>query len=141
MMPKKDLGHGPYLSDREYDRKIIELRSTLPSSPTKEQDRRARRLELDLDIDHRLGMAFPAERREALWAIQEKVEKKRLRLAFKYILRKVFGRWFIKDVRRLTGFMVDEYAKTLTADELERFFDFKEGRRSSLPIDINQLKK
>ena len=92
-------------------------------------------------IDYRLGIDFPAARREALWAVQEWVERKRLRLALKYFLRKMITRWFVRDVRKLTGFLVDEYAKVLSKDELERFFDLQEGQKPSLPIDGGQLKK
>lgn len=137
----KDLGYGPRLTDEEYDKKIIELYRALPAKLTSEQDSVTRRKELDLAICYRLGINFPAVRREALWTIQERVERKRLRLAFKYFLRKIFLRWFISDVHKLTGFLVDEYAKVLTKDELESFFDFKEEQRPSLPIDIDQLKK
>jgi hypothetical protein len=137
----KDLGYGPRLTDLEYDRKIIGLYSGLPTAPAKELVRSLRRQELDLAIDHRLGINFPVDRREALWQIQKRVEKKRLRLAFKYFFRKLFTGWFIRDVRNLTNFIVDEYAKVLTKVELESFFEFEEGRRPALPIDINQLKK
>lgn len=137
----KDLGHGPRLTDEDYDRKIIGLHSTLPTAPSREQDRAVRRKELELAVDHRLGINFPADRRETLWAIQERVERKRLRLAFKYFLRKIFTSWFVRDVRKLTGFLVDEFAKVLTKDELESFFDLQEGQRPSLPIDREQLKK
>lgn len=137
----KNLGHGPRLTDEEYDKKIIGLHSSLPAAATREQDRVVRRKELEFAVDHRLGINFPADRREALWTIQERVERKRLRLAFTYFLRKIFTRWFVRDVRKLTGFLVDEYAKVLTKDELESFFDLQEGERPSLPIDREQLKK
>jgi len=137
----KDFGYGPRLTDEEYDRKIIELHRGLIAKPTKEQDSAMRRKELELAIDHRLGINFPIDRREALWTIQARVEKKWRRLAFKYLLRKIFSRWFVLDVKKLTGFLVDAYAKVLTKDEIESFFDLKEGQLPSLPIDLDQLKK
>jgi len=138
---KKDLGHGPRLNDSDYDRKIIELYSALPVSPTKGEYNSVRRAEFQLAIDHRLGVNFPAERREMLWKIHERVDRKRFRLLFKYILRKIFTGWFIRDVRKLTGFMIDEYSKALNRDEVDSFFDLQNGKRPSLPIDIEQLKK
>ena len=136
----EELSYGPRLSDEEYEKKITELYSGLPPMPTKDQDRQVRRSELNLAIDHRLGRDFPQERREALWAIQQKVEKKRIWLALKYPLRRLFAKSLALDAQGLAGYLVDEYAKVLTKIELERFFNLQEGQRPALPIDIDQLK-
>jgi hypothetical protein len=87
-----NLGYGPRLTDEEYEKKIIALHRDLPPVSSRVQERQVRRLELDLSIDHRLGRDFPRSKREALWAIQQQVEKKRGRLLFKYLLRKLFER-------------------------------------------------
>lgn len=134
---QEDLTHGPRLTDEEYEKRIVELHRRLPPMPTKDQDREVRRLELDLAIDHRLGRDFPRERREALWAVQQRVEKKRLRLGVKYLLRKLFAKGLPGDAQSLAGYMVDEYAKVLTKPELESFFGLREGERPTLPIDTN----
>jgi hypothetical protein len=112
----------------------------LPPMPTKDQDRQVRQMELNLAIDHRLGRDFPLERREALWNILQRVEKKRLWLALKYPLRRFFSKSLARDAQGLAGFLVDEYAKVLTQSELNSFFDLQEGQRPALPIDLNQLK-
>ncbi len=138
---QEEFKYGPRLSDEEYDRRIIELHRDLPPLPTQDQERQVRRLELDLAIDHRLGCDFPQARREALWAIQQKVEKRRLWLALKYPLRRFFAKGLARDAQGLAGYLVDEYAKVLTEAELRAFFDLQEGRTAALPIDINQLKK
>ena len=70
-MPEK-INHGPRLTDEEYEKKMIELHRDLPPMPSEEQDRQVRRMALDLAIDHRLGRDFPPERRELLWAIQQR---------------------------------------------------------------------
>jgi len=129
--------HGPRLTDEEYERRIIELHRGLPPMPTKDQDREVKRRELDLAIDHRLGRDFPAERRKALWAVQQRVEKKRLRLGVKYLLRKLFATNLARDAQGLAGYMVDEYAKVLTKPELKSFFALQEGERPTLPIDMD----
>ncbi len=100
-----------------------------------------RRQELDLAIDHRLGRDFPQERREALWAIQQRIEKKRLRLGLKYLFRKLFAKSLARDAQGLAGYMVDEYAKAMTKTELESFFGLQEGQRPALPIDMDELEK
>ncbi len=98
-----DLGYGPCLSADEYEKKIIALHSDLPPSPSREQERQTRRLELELAIDSRLGVDFPGSKRDALWKIQQKVEKKRGRLLFKYLLRKIFSKSLARDAQSLAG--------------------------------------
>ena len=114
--------HGPCLTGEEYDKGIVELHGDLPPMPTKEQQKRVRRQELELAIDHRLGRDFPLHRREALWAIQRRVERKRGRLIFKHLLRRFFARSLARDAQGLAGYLVDEYAKELSKSELESFF-------------------
>lgn len=109
--------------------------------PTKEQDEAVRQAELNLAIDHRLGREFPSERRQALWAIRQRVEKRRLRLGLKYLFRRLFGKNLARDAQGLAGYMVDEYAKVLDEAELESFFGLRKGERPKLPIDLDQLKK
>ncbi len=133
--------HGPRLSDQEYDRRIIGLHSDLPAVPTREQDRRVRRHELELAIEHRLGRDFPLHRREALWAIQQRVERKRLRLIFWHLLKKCFPKSLARRAQGLAGYLVDEYAKELSESELDSFFGAEEVQRPALPIDLHQLKK
>jgi len=138
-MPEK-LNHGPRLTDEEYEKKMIELHRDLPPMPSEEQDRQVRRMALDLAIDHRLGRDFPPERRELLWAIQQRVEKKRLWFALKYPFRRLFAKSLARGAQGLAGYLVDEYAEVLTKAELKCFFSLEEGQRPALPIDINLLK-
>jgi hypothetical protein len=89
---QEEANHGPRLTDEEYDKRIIELHRGLPSMPSEDQDRQVRRMALDLAIDHRLGCDFPQARRESLWAIQQRTEKRRLWFALKYPLRRLFAK-------------------------------------------------
>lgn len=139
-MPKS-FDYGPCLTLEEYQRKITELYRNPPSVSAEEQERTIRRRELDLTIDHRLGRYFPQERRNALWVIQEQVEKRRFRLAFKYLLRRFFAPRIARDAQGLANFLVDEFAKVLTPEELKRYFDLRPGEQPTLPIDVDQLKK
>jgi hypothetical protein len=133
----EDLPYGARLTDDEYQARIIELHRGLPPMPTKDQDRQVRRRELDLAIDHRLGRDFPAERREALWAVKERVEKRRLRLAVKLLWKKFLRKSVADEAQGLAGYVVDEYAKVLNKNELKNFFALEEGERPALPIDAN----
>ncbi len=136
-----DLGYGPRLTDEEYDKQIIGLHRGMPPTLSREQELQIRRQELELAIDHRLGCDFPRSKREALWAIQQKVDRKRFRLIFKYMLRKFFASSLARDAQGLAGYLVHEYAKVLSQKELESFFGAEEARHPSLPIDLEQLKK
>jgi hypothetical protein len=135
---QEEPNHGPRLTDEEYEKRIIELHRGLPPMPTAEQDRQVRRMALNLAVDHRLGRDFPKERRELLWAIQQRVEKRRLWLALKYPFRKFFAKNLDRGAQGLAGYLVDEYAKVLTKTELEKFFGLEEGQRPALPIDIDR---
>lgn len=117
-----ELGHGPRLTDEEYDRKVIELYRGLPPVPTREQETRIRRQELELAIDHRLGKDFPPDRRDALWAIQQKVERRRARLMLRYLVKRLLPGAVSRGANRLAGYLVDEYAKELNQAELKSFF-------------------
>ena len=109
--------------------------------PSRKEDERVRRIELDLAIDHRLGRNFPRERREALWTVQQRVERKRLQLGLRHLFRRAFTRTKARDAQRLAGYLADEYAEVLSQAELARFFDLKAGEPPALPVDLEQLKK
>ena len=133
--------YGSRLTDEEYERRILSLYRSLPPTPSPDQDRTVRQQELNLAIDHRLGRGFPEERRSALWAVQHRIEKKRLRLGMKYLLRRFVAGFFASDARSLAGYAAEEYAKVLSPGELKRFLDLKEGERPALPVDIEHLHK
>ncbi len=135
---------GPRLSDEEYDRSVVELQANLPPMQSREQERQLRRQELELAINHRLGIEFPKARRDALWAVKERIERKRMRLSAKYFVRRLFGRAAIpkglaEDAQGLAGIMVDAFAEVLDENELRSFFDLEKGEKPSLPIP-NEVK-
>jgi hypothetical protein len=139
MEPESEFGSR--LTGEEYERRILSLYRDLPPMPSPEQDRGVRRKELNLTIDHRLGRGFPEERRSALWAVQQRIEKKRLRLGMKYLLRQLAAKLFAGDAQALAGYAAEEYATVLTPGELQRFLDLKEGEPPALPMDIEHLHK
>jgi hypothetical protein len=132
-----DLGHGERLSAKEYERRIVALYAGLPPDPGKQVRRQLSRQELDLAIDHRLGCNFPAARRDALWEIQCRMEKRRWRLLLGWVWRSLSGRRQRLHERadRLAGQLVDAYAKVLSPDELSAYFDLRDGERPTLPMD------
>jgi hypothetical protein len=138
---QSELEYGPRLTDAEYEKQIVSLYRSLPPMPSPEQDQETRRQELNLAIDHRLGRAFPEERRAALWAVQQRIEKKRLSLAAKYLLRRFVSGLLIRHAQSLAGYAAAEYAKVLSPEEVRRFLDLKQGERPTLPVDIDHFQK
>ena len=114
--------YGRRLSVDDYQKAIVALQSTLPPMPTREQDRAARRAALDLAIDHRLGVDFPKERRDELFAAQQRVERRRLWIALKHGVARLFRGAGSRAGRGMSAFVVDEYAQVLSKAELDAFF-------------------
>lgn len=141
MARRHELDYGSRLTGEEYDRAIVELHSRLPPTPSLQQRRETRHRELDLAIDYRLGRDFPRSRRDALWAVQQKVERRRLGLMFKYLLRRFFAKSLITDAQGLAGYVVEAYASVLNKAELEQFFGAEDVRHPSLPVSPEQLRK
>lgn len=116
------IDYGPKLTDEEYEKMIIDLHSDLPAATSRTQEKFLRRRELELSIDHRLGRDFPRFRREALWAIQQRIERRRLLLTFKYVMKRIFGSGINGDANRLVSYMKSEYSDVLSKSELIQFF-------------------
>ena len=135
-----DLGYGPCISIEEYEKKTHDLYNQLPPEPSREQDEQVRRHELELTIDHRLGINFPHERREALWAVQQQVERKRLWLIGRYLLKCILPSSIAKGAQQLADGVVKEYSKVLSRKELEHFFGESETQHPALPIEPQRLK-
>lgn len=79
-------------------------------------------LELELAIDHRLGMDFPPERRRELWEIRERVERRRKRLVFQLLSNIVRTGSLERAAERLARDTMAAYGRVLTPSELEAFF-------------------
>lgn len=116
------MNHGPRLTKREYEQAIVSLHTASQQAPDRAGDEYIRRRELDLTIDHRLGVDFPSNRREALWRIQQRIETKRLRLAAWWFASLVVPRMLDKRVNRIAQFVLDEYARELTPEEMRAYF-------------------
>lgn len=115
------LDHGRRLTGAEFDRRVAQLHAALPPAPTRDQLRALRRAELDLAIDHRLGERFPTERRDALWRIHERLEKKRGRLVLWHLVKHFVPGALDRRARGLAGYLFDEYRRVLTQPELSAF--------------------
>lgn len=127
--------YGPRLSDADYEKQVTGLYLGLPPVVSREQEAELHRRQFELSIDHRLGRAYPKQRRDRLWEIQQQVEKKRLWLAPVYMIRSLFPKSLEIRSQGLAGYLVKEYSKVLSEDELNQFFGLKEGQIPELPFD------
>jgi hypothetical protein len=140
-MSNETLNYGRRLSGEEYDHAIVALYSDLPPKPSWAQRKEVRRQELNLTLDYRLGLEFPLKKREALWAVQQEIEKHRIKIMFTYLLRRFFAKNLIREAKGLAGYVIEAYAKVLNQAELEQFFGEEEVRHPALPVELEQLKK
>ena len=133
------MDYGTNLSGEEYDKRVVALHENLPHALSREMEKQLRREELEAMIDYRLGRNFPKEKRDLLWKVQERIEKKRTLLMLKYLFRHFFKKSFVQSAQNLAGYLVDEYATVLSKEELEMFFGKNEAADPALPIDMNKL--
>ncbi len=129
------LDHGPRLSGSEFDQRVTELYLGLPDSPSAEEEQHVRRREFNLRIDHRLGIHFPEERREALWRVNVRMSRRPLPMFLAWQLGRVLPRLLAAAARRMASKVVEEYRSVLTPQELELFFGEDEIGSPGLPID------
>ena len=133
---------GPRLSGEEYDRRVADLYSGQPPVPDENRDRELRRRELDLQIDHRLGVNFPRVRRDRLFAIQRGLEKTGLLFAIRYLIGQIMPAYLVRHARFLADDTVRAYSKALSPAELRQFLDLKEGEPvPGLPVDLVNMRK
>lgn len=114
--------HGLRLSAEEFERRIVALYDQGPALPDRDEERRLRRAEFELRIDHRLGQHFPPERRERLWAVQQRFD----RLRYWHLFKGLFARG--GDVSGpLATSLIRAYATELDEAELRCYFELSDG--------------
>lgn len=110
--------YGRKLTQSEYQSAICALYLDNPGSdPTV-----LRRKELELTIDHKLGLEFPAERRDRLWDIQQRIEKRRIRLLASSLLVRLWSGLLPRRFTKLLDFVYAEHRKELSDQEFMMYF-------------------
>jgi hypothetical protein len=111
------------LTPEEYERAVVHLYQRAGGTGGTPEERSAlRRSELDLQIDHRLGVDFPRTRREEMWRIQEQAERRRLRVLARSLLVRLLPRSLaVSRLSRFADLLITEYSKVLTPEELRDF--------------------
>lgn len=127
---------GRRISGEEYDRRVAELYNGVPAVPDEKLDLELRRRELDLQIDHRLGVEFPVERRKRLFEVQRELDRVGPVSLLRYALGLVMPWFLLRHSRLLARDTVRAYAKVLSEEELRQFLDLEAGTPvPGMPVD------
>lgn len=129
------VNHGRRLSGTEYDRMVAELYLGLPDDPSINAEQRVLRREFDLRIDHRLGINFPQNRREELWRVNERINRRPIRMIFAWQVARVLPNYLAGVAKRLASSVIEEYSAVLTPEELRLFFGEEEAESPGLPVN------
>lgn len=101
---------------REYEAGIIALHSQEGM-----RDRQIQRGELDLSIDLRLGVDFPAERRDALWQVHQRLETGPLSMLRAWVTGLLSRRKLEQHGTQAAQQLMTSYASVLDPQELRDF--------------------
>lgn len=115
------LDYGRRLTQQEYERAVVDLYDNQPCALSGGDDEYIRQREMNLTIDYRLGVDFPAAKREALWRVQQHSERERMRFAARTLLAPLVVRSGSNALARL---VLRGYAQVLTPDELNAYFGY-----------------
>jgi len=105
--------YGRKISGEEYERQI----TALPFSKEKSVD--IERKELDIIINHRLGIGFPESKRIEMFAVRSKKENI-FKFLFDCFISKVFKN---KIFYRLEQKAIKKYKHILSEEEIKQFLD------------------
>lgn len=137
--------YGRLLGADEYDQRLTRLhdraREEAGGSPSPgELDRRVRALELDLDIDRRLGVDFPQSQRDELIRVRERVEEQRRQLTGRLQRREISTREFAEGLQATVDSLVADLSASLTPDEVKSFLGIPDSGAARLSFDPRRFR-
>lgn len=117
--------YGPLIGDEEHYRQVVALHKAAAKDTSRQGQAQLRRDELNLTIDHKLGVHFPSERREAVWAVQERLQRWRLPMLMLGVGRKMLSFMGFKEDISAPFFRMGkrEMEKVLSPDEARVMLD------------------
>ena len=119
--------HGPTMSQSAYMEAIDALYADFANAPAKTKiPDEVLRKELELTIDHRLGIFFPRERRNHLWLVQQRIAENYLRFGkvkalVYWLVSFVRPQVLVNKLEELNQFAVTELESAFTKEELIAF--------------------
>lgn len=128
------LSYGPCLDKRTYMQAVLALYQEASRHPSKASELQRRRAEMNLSIDHKLGVDFPASRREAMWAAHRRVDRKLVPLVILGYLKRVFGAKTPVE-EPLFRSVMRELRTVLSPEEMTIFLDLPPGTDAPPPTD------
>ena len=131
------MDHGPRLTLDEFQGRVAALQETIEPDASHADYRRLEREEFDLTVDHRLGADFPAERREALWIVHDRMRRRPLRTLWWALKRRLRPGAVRDQAHTLAQEVIDAYGTVLDQDELTMWFGEDEVAHPDLPVDID----
>lgn len=116
------LPYGTCLTRREYEAAVVNLHGKAETAGSEIERESIERQELDLTIDYRLGKDFPNDRRQQLWQVQKKIQKRRLKNLTARAMGLVSPKWLYSQSNWMARMIASEYANVLNARELAAYF-------------------
>ncbi|MGA3077982.1 MAG: hypothetical protein ABSG56_30435 [Bryobacteraceae bacterium] len=115
--------YGRRLTGQEYDKAIIALYTGLKPDYSEREFMEIRRKEINLQIDHRLGVDFPPEKRETVWEVIAGLEKKRIGMALGVMVRQALGRKvdINAELAKVADEMIAKTGRILDKEDMVRF--------------------
>jgi len=114
-MPSND--YGPKISSEEYMRRLVAIHTGEGTANIKPAQEGVALEEMNAAIDCQLGVGFPQDRRDQMWAVRRKQDR--------YHLWRVFKGWVSRPWDPLGGMFkgqIKAYSGVLTDEDLKAFF-------------------
>lgn len=127
MIPVQLTKFGERLTLQQYEERVLSLHMGKSPAEQVATEIKVRRQELDLKVDFHLGVAFPSDRRQALWEQQCRLDKR--------WLLSLVGALLAHPTDPLFGMFRDQirgFARVLNRAELATFFDLTEDELAKL---------
>jgi hypothetical protein len=116
------ISYGARLEATEYRRRMLALHEDEAQHTRASHRTFVRRQELYLTIDHRLGVGFPEEQREALWRAHQRVQRGLFpTLVGRWAWRALGSKATVEDA--LARLVLREYGRVLSPDDLTAMTD------------------
>lgn len=129
--------HGPTLSVEAFNTEVAKLYDGVN---TRRIPTDVLRKEMDLTVDHRLGVWFPRERRNHLWIVTQRINDEysrlgRVKLIFYWLVSFVSPSLLMNKIDAMSKFVIAELEAALTREELIAFAGEDESYEEDVDLD------
>jgi hypothetical protein len=137
-----DMPYGKCLTQEEYSNKINEMYQEIaPGTARKYSPEEISVKEFNLLIDFKLGVDFPEEKRKILTRSRKRIQMYHVKLVKRFQTGELSNEEFAMEVeQKIPAMMVEEFAKILPPEELNKLFDIVDGQVPVIPVDHTKLR-